>query len=164
MILAPVIAGVAEIETPFVRDIVLGTDTYGAPEYKLGRRSSAKSDLFSIATVVYEMLTGEHPYGPKFDDCHSTNDFYRLAYRPARDLNPMVPDWMDGSLEKALQLSPELRYDALSEFTYDLEHPNSEFTDKAHIPLSERNPLKFWQGVSGLLLATQLITLWFWLT
>lgn len=157
------IAGVAEIEAAFERETVLGTDTYGAPEYKLGRKSSIKSDMFSIAVVVYELLTGQHPYGEKFDQCQSTNDFYRLRYAPARDFNPMVPEWMDGALEKALQVSPELRYDALSEFIYDLEHPNSQFTDKAHIPLSKQNPLRFWQSVAGIVFLLELVTLWLWL-
>jgi len=157
------ISGVAEIETAFERDIALGTETYGAPEYKLRRRSSLKSDMFSISFVMYEMLTGDFPYGEKFDDCQSTNDFYRLDYRPARDINPMVPAWMDGTLKKALQISPDLRYDALSEFVYDLEHPNTEFMDKSHIPISQRNPLLFWQGASALLFALQMITLWLWL-
>jgi len=157
------IAGVAEIETAYEREIMLGTETYSAPENKLHRKSTIKSDMFSIAMVMYEMLTGKYPFGDRFETCSSPNDFYRLSYRPARDFNPMVPDWMDGALQKALQVSSELRYDALSEFVYDLEHPNSEFMDKSHIPLSKRNPLKFWQAASGVLLLVELITLWFWL-
>ena len=157
------ISGVAEIETAFEREIALGTETYSAPEYKLRRRSSLKSDMFSIAFVMYEMLTGSRPYGDKFETCQSTNDFYRLNYHPARDINPMVPKWMDGTLQKALQISPDLRYDALSEFVYDLEHPNTEFRDKSHIPISERNPLFFWQGISAILFMLQITTLWFWL-
>jgi len=158
------ISGVAEIEAAFQREIALGTETYSAPEYKLRRRSSLKSDMFSISLVMYEMLTGKHPYGEKFDNCQSTNDFYRLEYHPARDINPMVPVWMDGTMEKALQISPDLRYDALSEFIYDLEHPNSEFMDKSHVPLAQRNPLLFWQGASAALFILQLLTLWFFLT
>jgi serine/threonine protein kinase/serine/threonine protein phosphatase PrpC len=157
------ISGVAEIEAAFEREIALGTETYSAPEYKLRRRSSLKSDMFSIAVVMYEMLTGKLPYGDKFERCQSTNDFYRLNYHPARDLNPMVPKWMDGTLQKALQISPDLRYDALSEFVYDLEHPNTEFRDKSHIPISQRNPLVFWQGMSALLFILQITTLWCWL-
>ena len=157
------ISGVAEIEAAFEREIALGTETYSAPEYKLRRRSSLKSDMFSIAFVMYEMLTGKYPYGKKFEYCQSTNDFYRLNYHPARDLNPMVPVWIDGALKKALHISPDLRYDAMSEFVYDLQHPNAEFRDKSHIPISERNPLVFWQGMSAFLLTIQLITLWLWL-
>lgn len=157
------VAGIAEIEPGFVRDVVLGTDTYGAPEYKLGRKSSTRSDQFSVAVVLFEMLTGSQPYGEKFETCQSSTDFHRLSYRSARDLNPMVPVWMDGALKKALSVSPELRYESFSEFLYDLEHPNSEFLEKSYVPLSQRNPLKFWQGLSAFLALVQLFTLWLWL-
>jgi len=157
------VAGVAEIESAFKRGAILGTDTYGAPEYKLNQRGSTKSELFSIAVVLYEMLTGALPFGEQFERCRSASDFSRLNYRPARDLNPMVPEWMDGAIQKALQISPDLRYEALSEFMHDLEHPNPTFMDKSHVPLSQQNPLRFWQGMSAVLLALQLLTLWFWL-
>jgi len=157
------VAGIAEIETAFEREHILGTDTYAAPEYKLKRKGTLKSDMFSLAVVTYEMLTGQHPFGSKFGNSHSTHDFYRLKYQPARDYNPMVPIWMDGALEKALKISPDLRYEALSEFEYDLTHPNKDFLDKSHTPIAERDPLLFWQGISGILVALELLTLWFWL-
>ncbi len=154
------VAGISEIDMPFERDQVLGTESYGAPEYKMGRRSSLKSDLFSIAVVTYEMLTGHHPYGEAFENCRAAKDFYRLHYVPAREFNPMVPVWMDGALGKALNISPELRHDALSEFVYDLEHPNKDFLKQDFVPLAQRNPLRFWQGVSGALLLA-LVVSWY---
>ena len=77
--------------------------------------------------------------------------------------NPMIPVWMDGALKKALSISPELRYESFSEFLYDLEHPNSAFLEKSYVPLSQRNPLKFWQGLSAFLALVQVFTLWLWL-
>ena len=157
------IAGVNEIESAFEREVVLGTATYSAPESKLGRRQSTKSDMYSIAVVLYEMLTRKLPYGEKFENCQSTNDFYRLHYQPASSINPMVPVWMDGAIRKALHISPDLRYDALSEFVYDLEHPNQMFQTTAPLPLAQRNPLKFWQAVSLVLVILHMTTLWLWL-
>lgn len=157
------VAGIAEIDVGFERDIVLGTETYGAPEYKLRRKSSPRSDLFSVALVLYEMLTGKHPYGDRFERCQSGTQFYRLQYRSARDFNPMVPVWMDATLKKALSISPELRYEAFSEFIYDLEHPNPAFLEKSYVPLAQRNPLRFWQGLCLVLVLGQLLTLWGWL-
>ena len=158
------VAGVVEIETGFERDVVLGTETYGAPEYKLGRKSSVKSDMFSVAVVLYEMLTGHHPYGSKFEKSQASSDFYRLKYISAHDANPMVPVWMDGAIKKALSVSPELRHEAFSEFVYDLEHPNADFLESSYVPLSKRNPLRFWQTASLVLVLLQLLTLWLWLT
>jgi hypothetical protein len=57
-------------------------------------------------------------------------------------------------------MSPELRYAALSEFVWDLEHPNPAFLKRSPIPLAQRHPLRFWQSVSALLLLTQLLSLW----
>ena len=75
----------------------------------------------------------------------------------------MVPVWMDGALKKAMQVSPDLRYEALSEFVYDLQHPNPQFMDKSHVPLTKRNPLRFWQCLCAGLAVLQLVTLWAWL-
>jgi serine/threonine protein kinase len=153
------ISGIVEIEAAFEREMALGTTIYSAPEYKLRRRSSPKLDTFSITFVMYVMLTGKYPYGNKFGNCQSTNDFYRFNYHSACDINPMVPKCMDGVLQKkALQISQDLRYDALSEFMYDLECPNAGFQDKSYFPTSERNPLVFWQGILAILLALQMAT------
>lgn len=157
------VAGIAEIDAGFERDVVLGTETYGAPEYKLRRKSSPRSDLFSVAVVLYEMLTGKHPYGEKFELCQSSTEFHRLRYLSARDFNPMVPVWMDGALKKALSITPDLRYEAFSEFIYDLEHPNPDFLEKSYVPLAQRNPLRFWQGLCFVLAVSQVIVLALWL-
>jgi hypothetical protein len=72
----------------------------------------------------------------------------------------MVPIWMDGALRKATAIDPQYRYDTLSEFLYDLSTPNSAFLKgDQFIPLIQRNPLVFWQGLSALLLISNLILL-----
>lgn len=157
------VAGVNEIATPFDRDTILGTATYAAPEYKLRRAGSVRSDLFSIAMITYEMLTGHLPFGEAFDNCESAQDFSRLKYEPAYRYNPMVPAWMDGALRKALHFSPELRYESLSEFVFDLRHPNQQFMRLKNQPMLERNPMLFWQITCGALLISQVVTLWLWL-
>ncbi|WP_250656904.1 bifunctional protein-serine/threonine kinase/phosphatase [Alkalimarinus coralli] len=157
------VAGVNEIATPFERDTILGTATYAAPEYKLRRAGSVRSDLFSIAMITYEMLTGHLPFGEAFERCESAQDFSRLRYEPAYRYNPMVPAWMDGALRKALHISPELRYESLSEFVFDLRHPNQQFMRLRNQPFLERNPMLFWQITSGVLLIGQVVTLWLWL-
>ena len=46
---------------------------------------------------------------------------------------------------------PYKRYGELSEFVFDLRHPNKEFLNRTRPPLLERNPLVFWKGVSFIL-------------
>jgi serine/threonine protein kinase len=154
------VAGIAELALPLAAADEGMKASYGAPECRLGHGSTVGSELFSIAVVMYEMLTGAHPYGESYGKCRSYKELNRLRYRPAQVLNPMVPIWMDAALEKAVQMSPELRYAALSEFVWDLEHPNPAFLKRSPIPLAQRHPLRFWQSVSALLLLTQLLSLW----
>ncbi|WP_320822915.1 bifunctional protein-serine/threonine kinase/phosphatase [Reinekea sp.] len=157
------VAGLDEIHSPFVQDIALGTAEYSAPEYRFGGERSARSDQFSLALILYEMLTGEPPYGSRYAVAMSLADFQKLHYRPATLANPMVPSWLDGALEKALSLQANKRYEALSEFIYDLRQPNAAFTQQRSLPWIERSPERFWRTSALLLLASNLFLLyWFW--
>ncbi len=145
------VAGVAEMATPIERDVVLGTAHYSAPEHVLGRKPGVRADQFSLAVITYEMLTGKHPYEGKLESCRSSTAFNRLHYVSACKLNSLVPVWMDKALQKALSISPELRYNDIAEFVHDLKYPNPEFSQAEYQPLIRRNPLRFWQAVSFLL-------------
>ncbi|MEE9493728.1 MAG: bifunctional protein-serine/threonine kinase/phosphatase [Gammaproteobacteria bacterium] len=139
------IAGVQEIATPLERINLLGTRNYTAPEYLRNEMGSNVSDLFSMAVIVYEMLTGKPPYGHK----ELTRKRLRNArYIAATSINPEVPAWMDKAIEKATALTSDRRQHLLSEFIHDLSHPNPEFTTKISQPLIERNPLLVWKLVA----------------
>lgn len=142
------VAGVEEIETPFVREQALGTAVYSAPETRFRMRKTKKSDLFSLAVVVYEMLTGELPYGNQLENLQDQRKLSSLKYHSATFYNPMVPPWMDQALKRALSPQPEFRQEALSEFIHDLQRPNQQYKPQDFEPLLHRNPLKFWQGLA----------------
>ncbi len=153
------IAGIAEIVTPIERAHLLGTKNYIAPEYLLGRPGSQLSDLFSLGVICYEMLTGKLPYGERLGRETHERAMRRLRYQSSPHFNPMVPTWMDGALEKAVKLNAQLRQQDVTEFVYDLEHPNPQFLNRALPPLIERNPLAFWRSVAAALFALNLILL-----
>lgn len=144
------VAGVHEAGAPFERDVILGTLNYSAPEYRYGGKISSKSDQFSLAVILYEMLTGRHPYGEKYESANKLQAFQRLKYRSAIKFNPLVPPWLDRALEKALSIHPDARYGALSEWLRDLKRPNPNWLSAKEMPLLERDPLKFWQFAAGL--------------
>jgi len=144
------IAGVEEISTPVERIDLLGTKNYTAPEYLLGSEGSNRSDIFSLGVIVYEMLTGELPYGDKLSRKLNWRTVNKIQYASAIQHNPMIPLWLDGALKKAVKIDFRLRYDTFSEFYYDLTHPNPDFM-KYHAPLLESNPALFWKTLSGLL-------------
>jgi serine/threonine protein phosphatase PrpC len=139
------VAGVVEASPSSDRDDILGTQQYTAPEYFLGEPASSRSDLFSLGVVTYQMLTGKLPYGPRMAQARTRSQFSRLVYRPASHGDREVPQWIDGTLEKAVHPNPYKRYDSLSEFLFDLRHPNANYLSTSSTPLIERNPLLFWK-------------------
>jgi hypothetical protein len=71
-----------------------------------------------------------------------------------------IPGWIDGVLEKAVHPDPDRRYESLSEFVYDLRHPNKVFLKSTGRALLERHPVLFWKSMS-LVLALLLFALFF---
>lgn len=147
------IAGITEIGPVggLAEENVLGTLNYTAPEYHLGLRANIKSDLFSVGVICYEMINGSLPYG-EFPEKPNKMNLAKLSYISSFHHNAMVPEWVDGALKKATSIAMQTRYDELSEFLYDLNHPNPHFlTNSSRAPLMERNPIIFWKLLSGFL-------------
>ncbi len=145
------IAGITEI-APLdhsQEENILGTLNYTAPEYHLGQRGTVKSDLFSLGVITYEMLNGALPFGQDMPEKPNKMKLAKLHYVPSFHHNAMVPIWIDGALKKATAITPQFRYDDLSEFLHDLSTPNPKFLSAEEaIPLIQRNPLLFWKGLS----------------
>ena len=142
------IAGIAEITTPIDRLNLLGTKNYTAPEYLFGEPGSNRSDIFSLGTITYELLTGKLPYGSALEKADIGRKPKNLRYQASDKYNPMIPMWMDRALKKAVSPDPERRYSLLSEFIHDLTHPNKEFMKDKRQPLLEQNPIAFWRGLA----------------
>lgn len=147
------VAGIAEISTPLDQTNLLGTKNYTAPEYAKDQPGTNRSDIYSLGVIIYEMLSGELPYGKMLSNW-KTDDFKRkLVYRPLTDYNDSVPEWFNAAIRKAVNPEPNKRYEELSEFVHDLRYPNEKLSIEDTRPLLERNPVRFWQGLSGILLA-----------
>jgi serine/threonine protein kinase/sulfur transfer complex TusBCD TusB component (DsrH family) len=152
------IAGIAD-DAPGVNDDVLGTAQYTAPEYFLGEGGSQRSDIFSLGVIAYQMLTRRLPYGAQVAKTRTKAQQRKLHYRSVLDDNRNIPAWVDGALKKALQPDPYQRYGELSEFIFDLRHPNRKFLDSASKPLIDRDPQLFWKSLSAILFVALLIAL-----
>ncbi|MEH6569320.1 MAG: protein kinase [Halioglobus sp.] len=153
------VAGIAEIATPIQRDIALGTASYSAPEYTIGNTATYTADLFSLAVISYEMLTGILPFGGKLEHCKSQRGFLATTYTESYKLNPLVPHWIDCALKKALRFHEERRHGDIAEFIHELQHPNPRYLEYQQRPLLERDPLKAWKIIAGILAFTQLASL-----
>jgi serine/threonine protein phosphatase PrpC len=142
------IAGVTDSKAA---EVMRGTMLYSAPEYFLGQLGSPRSDIYALAVMTYQMLSGRFPYGVDIAKARSAKAQQRLVYKSLVDDDSELPHWVDDALQRALQVNPLKRYSELSEFIYDIRHPNKGFLSRTRPPLIQRNPIMFWQGISFIL-------------
>jgi serine/threonine protein phosphatase PrpC len=145
------VKGVVEAAPSGMRDDILGTAQYTAPEYFVGEGGSTRSDIFSLGVMAYEMLTGRLPYGAAVARTKTRSQQKKLAYTSALDDGSETPAWIDEVLKQALHPDPLKRTAELSEFVHELRHPSRAHLNPVPTPLIERNPLLFWKGLSAIL-------------
>ncbi len=97
----------------------VGTIAYMSPEQARGEELDARTDLFSLGDVLYEMATGVAPFSGQtmalvFDGILHSQP------APATKFNPRLPVAFENILEKALEKDPALRYQTATEFLADL--------------------------------------------
>ena len=153
------VAGVMEMNVLGEEQHLLGTAQYSAPEYFLGDMGGHTSDIFSLGVITYQMLCGNLPYNADVARAKTKSAQRHLQYRTVLNDDREIPVWIDDTLKKSVHPNPYKRYQELSEFLYDLRHPNTVFLNKTQRPLIERNPTLFWKGLSGILLCIIVILL-----
>lgn len=154
------IAGTDEIASPLDKSVPQGSVNYVAPEYLMGERGSTRSDLFSLAVIAYEMVTGKLPFDEPAIKRVSLKSYSQLDYIPARHRRHDLPLWIEGCLRKALQPNPAHRYADFSEFQQDFTVPNAQLVAEIHRqPLIRKNPLAVWQVLCLILLLLNLLQL-----
>lgn len=139
-------------------DGIPGTAMYAAPEYFLGDIIDERADQFSLAVLCYYMLSGRYPYNTDVAKARSVAAQKKLHYISVLDPKRTIPFWVDATLKKALHPNPYNRYETLSEFIYDLRHPNSSYVRQNRPPLIERDPVTFWKIISLMLAIALLIS------
>lgn len=153
------VAGLEELGAEMLEAAFAGTMQYSAPELYLGYPASMRSDQFSLGVIVYQMLTGHLPYGPRVAAANTRAAQRKLAYTPVTHHNPDVPDWMDAAIAKAVSIDPLRRYDELWDFVTDLGQPNRELAPAGPLPLLQRGSVRTWKLISAGLAAALVLSL-----
>ncbi len=100
----------------------MGTPDYMAPEQVKGKRGDARTDIYSLGAILYEMVTGAAPF-------EGANPYLimnaRLVGDPVapRKRNPNVPPEVEEIILRAMEREPKDRYPSAAAMKADLDHP-----------------------------------------
>ena len=127
----------------------LGTTYYMSPEHIKGQEIDHRSDIWSFGVVLYEMITGEHPFKGEYLQAL----FYSIlneGYVPVSDLNPDIPEELEKIVNKCLIKEAIDRYSSISETLADLKRLKQylDTEDDAVKIKKERVPVPIFKRVS----------------
>ncbi len=101
--------------------MLAGTPQYMAPEILNGEPADRRSDIFALGVVMYEMLSGHHPFAAPTP----TAMIGQVLHQPPRPLGPAVPAPYAAIVNRALAKQPADRYQTAHEIVFDLNHQDS---------------------------------------
>ncbi len=160
--------GIATVlhETRLTADgITSGTPSYMSPEQALGERGDERSDIYSLGTVLYQLVTGRLPF--------EADTLYGLIMMhvndtptPASQVNGLVPAVVDNIIHKAMAKKPADRYQTAAEFAADLEAALAGKTIEIKLPASAQTKAAvarwWWAGGAAVVIILAGLAAWFW--
>lgn len=169
--------GIARIlhgaQLPALEGAVAGSPRYQAPEQLAGGQLDARTDLYSLGVVMFELLTGQHAI--EGDTLAEINDAVtKRAPRLVHEINPLVPPDLSAIVQKVMARDPADRYTCASEFAVELRRWLHKYRSaeaaaapgrtRPQVPTPKRPPARLapWLLAGGATLAAAaLLVVWF---
>jgi len=98
----------------------IGSVHYFSPEHARGGYTDAKSDLYSLGVVLYEMVTGRVPFDADTPVSVALKHMQEKPVPPI-ELNPAIPQSLNDLILKAMEKDPNMRYSTATEMIEDLD-------------------------------------------
>jgi serine/threonine protein kinase len=140
----------------FAASEIPGTPSYLAPEMFSGNAGDQATDQFALGVTLWRLFSGKFPYG-------EAEAFSRPRFTPPElpsKARPELPAWLDAALVRSVAIAPDERFGDVTELLRALEGGAAVARVRLRgVPLIERNPVRFWQAVSLMLLAALIATL-----
>ncbi|MGB7296194.1 MAG: protein kinase [Candidatus Aminicenantales bacterium] len=159
---------------------VLGTPFYMSPEQIMGKRVDHRTDIFSLGTILYELITGQKPFPGE----SLTTVIYKIMNEnppPASMHKKDLPEGLDRIISRTIAKNPAARYQCCSDLSRDLRRvagsrpspeaalktvlPESSRPEKAEIPKESRDrrrrPLLFAVAVMMAVVAIAVVSLYY---
>jgi eukaryotic-like serine/threonine-protein kinase len=137
----------------------IGTVAYMSPEQVRGEELDARTDLFSLGAVLYEVVTGTMPFRGETCGVIAEAILNRASVAPVR-LNPGLPTKLEEIITKALEKDRKLRYQSAVEIRTDLQRLKRESDSSVSMPALVEVPrriLRNWIWAGALLVAVILL-------
>jgi len=136
--------------------LVMGTVKYMSPEQARGEQVDARSDIFSLGVVLYEVLTCQAPFGGKTAS-QIISSLRNGEPLPLKARAPIKPDGLQRIVNKALHKKREMRYQTAEKLLQDLRDVDQQFKSSGIARLI--NQIKHHQSAAGLVLALIVLAL-----
>ncbi|MDX2153841.1 MAG: protein kinase [Bryobacteraceae bacterium] len=139
---------------------VMGTLRYMSPEQCLGKEVDARSDIFSLGAVLYEMATGIQPFAGNTSAAVYDAILNRVPETPSA-INPKLTPELERIIRRAMEKDRDLRYQTASDLKADLKFARRDSESHSIAALQRRGSNRWvWGAALGLVLGVIAFIAW----
>lgn len=157
---APLELGATQTGAPLTREgMVMGTLPYMSPEQVRGGRVDQRSDIFSLGTMLYQLITGALPFRGDYD--HAVGyAIVNTSPRPIAELRADVPAALVAIVDKCMAKDPAQRYASAAALRDELRALQTQ-TGHRVATATQRHGKRAWIGIAAVVLALGAVSYYF---